>query len=66
MNGTLLQSNNCATISGKPHGADPKCWCAFLLMHLTTTSSLIMSKNWGWVADHEMNLDDHNETDNYN
>lgn len=25
-----------------------------------------MSNNWGWVADHEMDLTDHNQIDVYN
>jgi glucan 1,3-beta-glucosidase len=65
-NGTMLQSNNCAKAPGKAHGADPNCYCAFLLMHVTTTASLLMANNWGWVADHEMDLDDHNQIDIYN
>jgi glucan 1,3-beta-glucosidase len=65
-NGTLLQSNNCAKTPAKAHGAASNCWAAFLLMHVTKTASLIMSNNWGWVADHEMDLDDHNQIDIYN
>ena len=65
-NGTMLQSNNCRKTPSRAHGADPKCYCAFLLLHLTTTSSLIMSNNWGWVADHEMDLEDHEQIDIYN
>lgn len=64
-NGTLLQANNCAKRPTVPHGAD-KCWCAFLLMHVTSTAKMIMSNNWGWVADHEMDLEDHNQIDIYN
>lgn len=37
-NGTLLQSNTCAKTPGRGHGADPKCWCAFLLLHITSSA----------------------------
>jgi glucan 1,3-beta-glucosidase len=65
-NGTLLQSNNCAKTPSRAHGANPQCYCAFLLMHVTKTASLLMVNNWGWVADHETDLDDHNQIDIYN
>lgn len=65
-NGTLLQSSNCAKTPARAHGANPQCYCAFLLLHITKTASLFMSNNWGWVADHEMDLDDHNQIDIYN
>lgn len=65
-NGTLLQSNNCRKTPGRAHGAAEECYCAFLILHLTPSSSLIMSNNWGWVADHEMDLDDHFQIDIYN
>lgn len=64
-NGTQLQANNCAKTPARSHGAE-KCWVAFLILHLTKTASLIMTNNWGWVADHEMDLDDHNQIDIYN
>lgn len=64
-NGTFLQSNNCAKRPGRAHGAD-KCWVAFMILHITKQASLFMSNNWGWVADHEMDLDDHNQIDIYN
>jgi glucan 1,3-beta-glucosidase len=65
-NGTLLQSSNCAKVPTKAHGANLQCYAAFLLLHVTKTASLFMSNNWGWVADHEMDLDDHNQIDIYN
>ncbi len=65
-NGTLLQSDTCTKDPGIAHPADAKCWAAFLILHITSTASLIMSNNWGWVADHEMDLLDHNQIDIYN
>lgn len=66
-NGTKLQSNNCVKTPGKAHGAASQCWVAFLILHITkTAANCIFSNNWGWVADHEMDLDDHNQIDIYN
>jgi len=65
-NGTLLQSTNCTKNPTVVHGANHTCFGAFLLMHVTTTGSLIMSNNWGWVSDHELDLTDHNQIDIYN
>lgn len=65
-NGTLLQSNNCTKDPSVAHGVNPTCLGAFMLLHVTTTGSLLMSNNWGWVADHELDLPDHNQTDIYN
>lgn len=65
-NGTLLQSNNCTKDPGTALPANHTCIGSFLLMHVTTTGSLIMSNNWGWVSDHELDLVDHNQIDIYN
>lgn len=64
--GTKLQSDTCTKKPSFEHGADPKCWAAFLLLHITHSASLLMSNNWGWVADHELDLTDHNQIDIYN
>lgn len=64
--GTLLQSDTCTRNEKVSHGANPNCIGAFLLLHLTSTSSLIMSHNWLWVSDHELDLTDHNQIDIYN
>ena len=64
--GTLLQSDSCTKKPSFEHGANSTCWAAFLLLHITHSASLIMSNNWGWVADHEMDLPDHNQIDIYN
>lgn len=65
-NGTLLQSDKCSKVPGTLHGASPSCVGAFMLMHITSTGSLIMANNWGWVSDHELDLTDHNQIDIYN
>ena len=65
-NGTLLQSNTCTKQPTVQHASNPSCVGSFLLMHIRNTASLIMSNNWGWVADHELDLTDHNQIDIYN
>ncbi|KAK5108854.1 hypothetical protein LTR62_007744 [Meristemomyces frigidus] len=65
-NGTLLQSDTCTKNPNFQHGADHACIGSFLLLHLTSSSSMIMANNWGWVADHELDLLDHNQIDIYN
>ena len=65
-NGTLLQSDSCTKMEKKAHGANATCIGAFLLMHITHSASLMMSNNWGWVSDHELDLLDHNQIDIYN
>lgn len=65
-NGTLLQSDQCTKNPNSPHGANPLCIGAFMLMHVTHSASLLMVNNWGWVSDHELDLSDHNQIDIYN
>ena len=65
-NGTLLQSDRCTKNPNFAHGANSTCFGAYLLMHITSTGSLLMSNNWGWVSDHELDLTDHNQIDIYN
>ncbi|KAK5133279.1 hypothetical protein LTR08_008013 [Meristemomyces frigidus] len=65
-NGTLLQSDHCTKNPNIAHGANATCIAAFLLLHITPTGSLIMSNNWGWVSDHELDLVDHSQIDIYN
>lgn len=64
--GTLLQSDTCTKQPDYAHDADPNCCGAHTLLHVTQSASLIMSNNWGWVADHELDLTDHNQIDIYN
>ena len=65
-NGTLLQSDRCIKKPNFAHDANSTCWAAHLLLHVTHSASLIMANNWGWVADHELDLEDHNQIDIYN
>ncbi|KAF2674481.1 pectin lyase-like protein [Microthyrium microscopicum] len=52
--GTLMQENCIKTPTEVLSVADPNCFTAFLLLHITETASLYMENNWGWVADHEL------------
>lgn len=66
-NGTQLQGTNCAKTPNRAHGAKEECWCAFLLLHITASASnMIMSNNWGWVSDHELDIPPWYQIDIYN
>lgn len=65
--GTNMQSNTCAKNPSVTHGANPACVGSFLLFHATKYSSgVYLENNWMWVADHELDLSDHNQVDIYN
>ncbi|KAL8731246.1 MAG: hypothetical protein Q9181_004360, partial [Wetmoreana brouardii] len=64
--GTDLQSNRCAKNPGTTHGANPACIGAFMLLHVTKQASIYLENNWFWVADHEIDLADHEQIDIYN
>jgi len=65
--GTGLQSDTCSKNPGVTHSANPDCYGAFMLFHATSTSTNVYLENtWGWVADHELDLPDHNQIDIYN
>ena len=65
-NGTKLQSDNCLKTPNKVTSVDPNFLGAFLLVHITSTGSVLMTNNWGWVADHELDLLDHSQINIYN
>lgn len=64
--GTSLQSDTCAKNPNVTHSADPKCAGAFLLLHVTKEASIYVENNWFWIADHELDLADHEQIDIYN
>lgn len=49
--GTNLQDSQCG--KGGPM-LRPECNGAFLLLHLTPTSSAYIENSWVWVADHDL------------
>lgn len=64
--GTKLQSDTCAKNPNATHGANPACEGAALLFHATQSASVYVENCWFWVADHELDLADHNQIDIYN
>ncbi|KAK8189827.1 pectate lyase superfamily protein-domain-containing protein [Phyllosticta capitalensis] len=64
--GTKLQSDTCAKNPNATHAANLDCVGAFMLFHATAESSPYVENSWFWVADHELDLSDHNQIDIYN
>ncbi|KAI9699208.1 MAG: hypothetical protein M1820_007287 [Bogoriella megaspora] len=64
--GTELQSDICSKNQAVAHGSNSSCVGAFLLLHVTRTGSVLMNNIWGWVSDHELDRQDHNQIDIYN
>lgn len=65
-NGTQLQSTQCTKTPNIATTVNSSCYGAFMLLHITNTGSVLMSNNWGWVSDHELDLADHNQINIYN
>ena len=60
--GTLLQVDRCEKDPMTPIATpNPECYAAFLMLHITETASLYMENNWGWVADHELDMRPQNQ-----
>lgn len=64
--GTQLQSNTCSKNPSVIAPANPACEGAFLLLHINKGSSIYLENNWFWVADHELDLGDHNQVNIFN
>ncbi|KAF2143341.1 glycoside hydrolase family 55 protein [Aplosporella prunicola CBS 121167] len=64
--GTQLQSDTCSKNPNSTHSANEECEGAFLLFHATKSASVYIENSWFWVADHELDLSDHNQIDLYN
>jgi len=64
--GTGLQSDKCAKNPTVTAAANPSCEGAFLLLHVTSQATLYSENQWGWVADHELDLSDHNQINIFN
>lgn len=64
--GSGLQSDTCSKNPNSTHDANADCEGAFLLFHATETGSAYIENCWFWVADHELDLADHNQIDIYN
>lgn len=65
--GTQLQSDTCSKSPSADHSTpNAKCEGAHTLFHATNQSSAYLENTWFWVADHELDLADHNQIDIYN
>ncbi|KND92912.1 Glucan 1,3-beta-glucosidase [Tolypocladium ophioglossoides CBS 100239] len=64
--GTQLQSDTCAKTPSVQTTANPKCMGAFMLLHITASATAYLENVWLWVADHELDLGDHNQINIYN
>lgn len=65
--GTQLESNICSKDpSVQITTPNPSCYGAFLLMHITPSAGMYMENNWGWVADHELDMTDYNQLNIWN
>ncbi|KAI1143934.1 glycoside hydrolase family 55 protein [Hypoxylon sp. FL0543] len=59
--GTELQSDKCSKNENVTTTATPECMGVFMMLHLTRTASAYVENCWFWVADHELDLEDHNQ-----
>ncbi|KAK2616513.1 hypothetical protein QQS21_000556 [Conoideocrella luteorostrata] len=64
--GTQLQSDKCSKTPKVQTSPNPECIGAFMMMHVTKTGSPYFENTWFWVADHELDLGDHNQINIYN
>ena len=65
--GTGLQSDTCAKNPNVTTVAtNSSCQGAFLLLHVTQQASIYLENTWFWVADHELDLPDHDQISIFN
>lgn len=64
--GTGLQSDTCSKNPSVTAPANPACEAAYLLLHVTKSGSVYAENQWAWVADHELDLGDHNQINIFN
>ncbi|TVY32460.1 Glucan 1,3-beta-glucosidase, partial [Lachnellula subtilissima] len=64
--GTQLQSDKCSENHNQSAPANTACEGAFLLLHVTQKATIYLENNWFWVADHELDLGDHNQINIFN
>ncbi|RVX69613.1 hypothetical protein B0A52_06677 [Exophiala mesophila] len=64
--GTQLQQDTCiANVPGSTP-FKPECVGSFLMMHITSQATAYVENCWFWVADHELDMPAHNQTNIYN
>jgi hypothetical protein len=64
--GTQLQSDKCSKTPNDTTTPKAECVAAFMLVHVTSSASPYFENTWFWVADHELDLGDHNQINIYN
>ena len=66
--GTSLQSDTCAKNPNVTTTASTVSQCegAFLMFHMTSTGTGYLENSWAWVADHELDLSDHDQINIFN
>ncbi|KAI0180067.1 glycoside hydrolase family 55 protein [Hypoxylon sp. FL1284] len=64
--GTELQSDKCSKNENVTTTATDECMGTFMMLHLTQTASAYVENCWFWVADHELDLEDHNQINIFN
>jgi hypothetical protein len=64
--GTQLQSDTCSKNPTVTAAANTNCEGAFLLLHVTAQATIYLENSWFWVADHELDLGDHNQINIFN
>ncbi|KAL1862888.1 hypothetical protein VTK73DRAFT_6581 [Phialemonium thermophilum] len=55
--GTQMELQQCAKNPNVTNPVDPKCFGAFLLLHITDKASAYLENTWYWVADHSLEPD---------
>jgi glucan 1,3-beta-glucosidase len=63
--GTELQSDTCPKTPKVKTTPKKECMAAFMLLHITSKGSAYLENTWFWTADHELDLDDHNQINVY-
>jgi glucan 1,3-beta-glucosidase len=63
--GTELQSDTCPKTPKTKTTPKKECMAAFMLLHITSKGSAYLENTWFWTADHELDLDDHNQINVY-
>jgi hypothetical protein len=64
--GTELQSDQCRKNPNVTASVQNNCKGSFLMLHLTQTASAYIENCWFWTADHELDLEGHDQINIYN
>ncbi|CZR66146.1 probable glucan 1,3-beta-glucosidase [Phialocephala subalpina] len=64
--GTGLQQDTCIRSPDIIQPAKAQCEGAFMLLHVTSKATIYLENNWFWVADHELDIAPHNQTNIFN